>query len=216
MICQKVCPAPARKSTKPRASRPKSPTPNGPGQGRRMEKHAARPREPHGVPEGAATGAVMDPAAQHLGDAPRLRDAAAGPVRVEGSKISLIVPMHASSRCGMKPSRKRRAPDAVVRMHLEPCVDERADQPCPHRALVIGRVARAQVAEVRGLKSGWSGDSERSPPGSGDVSRATLDAPRPSATRRARDARARWRRAGSAAARSSSPSARALSTTSWR
>ena len=33
-------------------------------------------------------------------------------------------------------------------MHLEPGVDERADQPGPHRALVIGRVARAQVAVV--------------------------------------------------------------------
>ena len=37
----------------------------------------------------------------------------------------------------------------VVRMDAEPCVDERSDEPRPHGALVIGRIARAQVAVVR-------------------------------------------------------------------
>src|SRR5690349_347541 len=36
----------------------------------------------------------------------------------------------------------------VVRIHLQPRVDERTDEPCPHSALVVRGVARAQIAEV--------------------------------------------------------------------
>ena len=73
------------------------------------------------------------------------------------SKTSLIDPMHASSRCGTNPSSARRAPSTSSGIHLQPRVDERTDQPAPHRALVIGRVARAQVAEVARLVVGVAG-----------------------------------------------------------
>ena len=67
---------------------------------------------------------------------------------LSASKISLSVPMPASSRCAAKPSRQLPRARLVVGMDLEPCIDERADQPSPDRALVVGRVAGAQVAVV--------------------------------------------------------------------
>ena len=73
------------------------------------------------------------------------------------SKISLIVPSAASFRCGRKASRKPRAPCAVVGVYLEPGVDKWADQPGPHRSLVIGRVAGAQVSEIARLEIGLAG-----------------------------------------------------------
>jgi len=36
----------------------------------------------------------------------------------------------------------------VFRMHLEPRIDERPNQPRPHRALMIRSVARAEIAEI--------------------------------------------------------------------
>ena len=72
------------------------------------------------------------------------------------SKISLSVPTPAVARCASKPSRQRRA-RLVVRIHLQPRVDERADQPAPHRALVIGGVARAQIAVVLRLVVAMTG-----------------------------------------------------------
>ena len=42
----------------------------------------------------------------------------------------------------------------VVRVHLEPGVDVRADQPRPDGALMVGGVARPQVAVVAGLVIG--------------------------------------------------------------
>ena len=64
------------------------------------------------------------------------------------SKISLIVPIAASPRCASNPDRKPRAACLLVGIGPEPGVDERADQPGPHRPLVIGRVARPQIAEI--------------------------------------------------------------------
>src|ERR1044071_2092404 len=46
---------------------------------------------------------------------------------------------------------------ACIGMHLEPGVDERADQPSPNGALVIGRVAGAQIAEIARLVFGVPG-----------------------------------------------------------
>ena len=89
------------------------------------------------------------------------------------SKISLIEPMHASPRWATKPSRKRRAPARSSGMHLQPGVDERADQPGPDRPLVIGGVARAQVAVVLRLVVGCPGASERRPTGVSSRSRTT-------------------------------------------
>ncbi len=52
--------------------------------------------------------------------------------------------------------RAARARD-VVRIDLQPRVDVRSDEPAPHRALVVGRVARAQVAVVARLEVGIVG-----------------------------------------------------------
>ena len=61
----------------------------------------------------------------------------------------------------------------VVRMDLEPGIDERADQPAPDRALVVGGVARAQVAVVLRLVVAVPGASERRPTGVSSRSRTT-------------------------------------------
>src|SRR5271154_681964 len=43
---------------------------------------------------------------------------------------------------------------AIVGVNLEPSIDKRADQPGPHRALVVCRIAGAQVAEIARLVIG--------------------------------------------------------------
>ena len=58
------------------------------------------------------------------------------------SKISLIEPMHASLEMRVEPVEQRARAGAIVRVDLQPGVDERADQPGPDRALMIGGVAR--------------------------------------------------------------------------
>ena len=67
------------------------------------------------------------------------------------SKISLIDPTHASLEMLRRSLRAARARRRDRPVHLQPRVDERADQPRPHRALVIRGVARAQIAVVRAL-----------------------------------------------------------------
>src|SRR5207237_9499621 len=57
----------------------------------------------------------------------------------------------------LKGGEKTAGARVIVGVNLQPGVDERADQPGPHRALVIGRVARAQVAEVFRLVIGIAG-----------------------------------------------------------
>src|SRR5207302_5285451 len=45
----------------------------------------------------------------------------------------------------------------LVRMDLEPGIDKGTDQPGPYRALVIGRVAGAQIAKIARLEIGFVG-----------------------------------------------------------
>ena len=73
------------------------------------------------------------------------------------SKISLIDPTHASSRCGRKPCRNRRASCGRSGLALNPGVDEGADQPAPtpcpggtrHRALAGRRRTSACNPDAR-------------------------------------------------------------------
>ena len=133
------------------------------------------------------------------------------------SKISLIVPMQASSEVRARsPSRKRARLGAVAPgCTLQPGVDERADQPGPDRALVIGRVARAQVAVVRAPCSrGGPGASERRPTGVSSRCSHDLEHRRPARRVEHRVRAARWRRSGSAGSAGSSPFS--PSTTSYR
>src|SRR4051812_6756693 len=57
-------------------------------------------------------------------------------------------------------------PSAVLRMDLDPGIDERPDQPTPDRPLMISRVARPQVAIILRLVIGmpWrqGAETERS------------------------------------------------------
>ena len=39
----------------------------------------------------------------------------------------------------------------VLRVYFQPGVDEGADEPAPHRSLMIGGVASPQIAEVAGF-----------------------------------------------------------------
>ena len=64
------------------------------------------------------------------------------------SKISLIDPMPASLRWATKPLRNFRAVGFLAGMDLQIGVDVRADQPAPDGSLMIGGIARAEVAVV--------------------------------------------------------------------
>ena len=66
------------------------------------------------------------------------------------SKISLTEPMHASSRWCVSVSSSSLAPRSIG-MTLQPGLDEMSHQPGPDRALVVGGVAGAEVAEVSRL-----------------------------------------------------------------
>ena len=112
------------------------------------------------------------------------------------SKISLIDPMQASPRWGTKPLQEGSGTGELARVELQPGVDEGPDEPAPHRPLVVGGVARAQVAVVPGLVVGMAGGQRaqahrREQPLLHDVHHA-----RPIAHARAPDGPARWRRPG--------------------
>ena len=73
------------------------------------------------------------------------------------SKISLMVPRQASESSLLEADEKPAGAGAIVGEGLEPGVDEGADQPAPHRPLVVGGVARAEIAVVAGLVVGEPG-----------------------------------------------------------
>src|SRR5919198_3409747 len=95
--------------------------------------------------------------AQQLGYAPRLRDAAArrewrlGIEHLADRSDARIVHVREETVDTLLDGLE------VVGMDLQPGVDERTDEPSPDRALVIGRVARAQIAEVARLVVGIAG-----------------------------------------------------------
>ncbi len=64
------------------------------------------------------------------------------------SKISLMEPMQASLKCGHEAVQKLARAFEIAEVNLEPRVDERPDQPGPHRSLMIGRIASAKVAVI--------------------------------------------------------------------
>src|ERR1044071_4620902 len=96
----------------------------------------------------------FDQAAQDFGDAPGLRDAAARREWRLGVE-DLVDRADATLRkVLLEAAQKTAGFRASLGMHLEPGVDERADQPGPHGALVIGRVAGAHSAEITRLVFG--------------------------------------------------------------
>src|SRR3954470_11910497 len=88
----------------------------------------------------------LQPAPEHFGHAPRLSDAAAGGVglpRVEHfADCAQAVLAHAFG----KTFEELPSVGIFARMHFEPRVDERPDEPGPDRTLVIRSIARTQIA----------------------------------------------------------------------
>src|SRR5215217_6310643 len=108
-------------------------------------------------PRTRGSASCPDQAPQDFSHAPGLGDAAAGGEWRLG--IEDIVD-RADTGLGevlLEPPQKTAGLLAAVGMNLEPGVDERADQPSPDSALVIGRVAGAQIAEIARLVFGVAG-----------------------------------------------------------
>src|SRR6185369_13208965 len=94
----------------------------------------------------------LHPATQDLGHAPRLRNASTRRVRLDG--VEDLTDRAEAEVVECRDTAIEKAPRArgILRMHLEPRVDPGADEPRPDRALMVRRVARAQVAEVARLE----------------------------------------------------------------
>src|SRR5215208_244597 len=86
-------------------------------------------------------------AAQHLGDAPGLGDAAARRERRVGVEDFADRTDPGLGKLGLESGKKTARGVEVFRVRLEPGIDEGADQPGPHGALVISRVASAKIAK---------------------------------------------------------------------
>src|SRR4029453_10525776 len=83
----------------------------------------------------------LDPRAQRLGHAPRLRDAA--PRRERLGRVEHF-PYRSDARLvhvRQEPVERAMNSGHIVWMDLQPRVDERTDEPSPHRALVIRGIA---------------------------------------------------------------------------
>src|SRR5271170_1591555 len=91
---------------------------------------------------------ALDPAPQHLGDAPGLRDTSARCERRLGVEYFADGSDAGVSQMRREAVQKLPSSLEIAGMYLEPRVDERPDQPRPHGSLMIGGVARAKVAIV--------------------------------------------------------------------
>src|SRR3954470_4955490 len=93
----------------------------------------------------------LDENAEHFGDAPGLGDAAARRERRLGIEDLADRADRGLAEMRLEPGQEAARALLVVGMGAQPWVDERADQPGPYRPLMIGRVARPQVAEIARL-----------------------------------------------------------------
>src|SRR5262252_9766319 len=88
-------------------------------------------------------------APQNLRDAPGLSHAAARRVMALGVEDLADRTDTGLAEALLETVKKSARAPVLAGIHSEPGVDERPDQPCPDRPLVISRVARAQIAVVR-------------------------------------------------------------------
>src|SRR5439155_16866718 len=93
----------------------------------------------------------LDPGSQYFGDAPRLSDTAARRERRFRVENFADRPDARIVHVRHEPVEHALGANEVIRIHLQPGVDERADETDPDRALVIRRIARAEVSEVARL-----------------------------------------------------------------
>src|ERR1043165_8126465 len=93
-------------------------------------------------------GCRFRPAAENLGNAPRLCDAAAR--RERAFRIAAFADRsHARfTEVILEALQEASRAFAVFGMNANPGIDERPDQPAPHRSLMVGRIARPQSAPV--------------------------------------------------------------------
>src|SRR4029453_6455581 len=88
------------------------------------------------------------PGAQDFRHAPRLGHAAPRGVRLDG--VEDLADRADAGLVQMRYEAVEKAPGpcVVFRVHLEPRVDEGADEPRPHRALMVGGVSRPEIAAI--------------------------------------------------------------------
>src|SRR5262245_2423876 len=96
----------------------------------------------------------LDQAAQDLGDAPCLCDAAACCIWRRCVKDLADAADSGVAQMSVERVQERSRLVVSARMHTQPRVDERTDEPGPDRSLVIRGVSRAQIAEVLRLEVG--------------------------------------------------------------
>ncbi len=90
--------------------------------------------------------ARFDPATQDFRHAPGLRDTAAGVVRLARVKHFADRAEAIVIEVNRKHFEKFARTFFVIRVHLQPGVDEWPDQPGPNRALMVSAIARTQIA----------------------------------------------------------------------
>src|SRR4029077_14333954 len=111
------------------------------------EKDRYRRRDHSGWPVHRLLGGLR-PSAQNFRDAPCLRDAAAGHVRLPRVKNfadrhdAVVAQVHG------KGFKKFSRGGSIVRMNFQPRIDERPDQPGPNRALVIRTLSGTKVTAI--------------------------------------------------------------------
>src|SRR5437764_223087 len=93
--------------------------------------------------------------AQHFRDAPGLGDAAARRERRLGVKDFADRAEARFSEMRLEAVEEMPRHHAIIGVDLEPRIDERADQPSPYRALVIGGIAGTHIAEIARLVLGF-------------------------------------------------------------
>ena len=91
------------------------------------------------------------PATQHLGYAPGLRYAAARRKRRRGVEDLADGAQARLSKVRRKTLQKSACFEPALRINLQPGIDERADQPGPHRALMIRGISGQEIALVSGF-----------------------------------------------------------------
>ena len=98
--------------------------------------------------------AGLHPAPQHFGYTPGLRDAATGRKRLFGIEDLADGANTGFAEMCLKAVEEASGSSIVIWVDLEPDVNQGTHEPGPDSALVIARVAGAQVAIVAGLVVG--------------------------------------------------------------
>src|SRR5262249_21000313 len=111
------------------------------------DKRGRRPRMPHMTRH-------LDPCAQQLSDAPSLSDTTTRGERWIGVEYLTHRSDARFVEMGDEAFDHPLGGSLVIRIYLQPRIDEWTDQPCPHGPLVVGCVASAKIAVIPRLEIG--------------------------------------------------------------